>query len=130
MKKQKAKVLNATLRKESETFNGYFKYEVEIENEDFTTEKVPAYGKDLQDALSRVVHDRRVEKILPVVKKIPEIVWVIAWFITFTSIVTYTTTHMELFGEYIGLIYLGVLSLTVSLWLAINNFFTIRNRKK
>lgn len=130
MKKQKAKVLNATLRKESETFNGYFKYEVEIENEDFTTEKVPAYGKDLQDALSRVVHDRRVEKILPVVKKIPEIVWVIAWFITFTGIVTYTTTHMELFGEYIGLIYLGVLSLTVSLWLAINNFFTIRNRKK
>lgn len=130
MKKQKAKVLNATLRKESKTFNGYFKYEVEIENEDFTTEKVPAYGKDLQDALSRVVHDRRVEKILPVVKKIPEIVWVIAWFITFTGIVTYTTTHMELFGEYIGLIYLGVLSLTVSLWLAINNFFTIRNRKK
>ena len=130
MKKQKAKVLNATLRKESKTFNGYFKYEVEIENEDFTTEKVPAYGKDLQDALSRVVHDRRAEKILPVVKKIPEIVWVIAWFITFTGIVTYTTTHMELFGEYIGLIYLGVLSLTVSLWLAINNFFTIRNRKK
>lgn len=130
MKKQKAKVLNATLRKESETFNGYFKYEVEIENEDLTTEKVPAYGKDLQDALSRVVHDRRVEKLLPVVKKIPEIVWVIAWFITFTGIVTYTTTHMELFGEYIGLIYLGVLSLTVSLWLAINNFFTIRNRKK
>ena len=73
MKKQKAKVLNATLRKESETFNGYFKYEVEIENEDLSTEKVPAYGKDLQDALSRVVHDRRVEKILPVVKKIPEI---------------------------------------------------------
>ncbi len=130
MKKQKAKVLNATLRKESETFNGYFKYEVEIENEDLTTEKVPAYGKDLQDELSRVVHDRREEKLLPVVKKIPEIVWVIAWFITFTGIVTYTTTHMELFGEYIGLIYLGVLSLTVSLWLAINNFFTIRNRKK
>jgi hypothetical protein len=130
MKKQKAKVLNATLRKESETFNGYFKYEVEIENEDLTTEKVPAYGKDLQDALSRVVHDRRVEKILPVVKKIPEIVWVIAWFISFTGIVIYTTTHMELFGEYIGLVYLGVLSLTVSLWLAINNFFTIRNRKK
>ena len=130
MKKQKAKVLNATLRKESETFNGYFKYEVEIENEDFTTEKVPAYGKDLQDALSRVVHDRRAEKLLPVVKKIPEIVWIIAWFITFTGIVTYTTTHMELFGEYIGLVYLGVLSLTVSLWLAINNFFTIRNRKK
>jgi hypothetical protein len=130
MKKQKAKVLNATLRKESETFNGYFKYEVEIENEDLTTEKVPAYGKDLQDALSRVVHDRRVEKLLPVVKKVPEVVWVIAWFITFTGITIYTTTHMELFGEYIGLVYLGVLSLTVSLWLAINNFFTIRNRKK
>jgi len=130
MKKQKAKVLNATLRKESETFNGYFKYEVEIENEDLSTEKVPAYGKDLQDALSRVVHDRRVEKILPVVKKIPEIVWIIAWFISFTGIVIYTTTHMELFGEYIGLVYIGVLSLTVSLWLAINNFFTIRNRKK
>ena len=59
----KRKVLNVSYRKDSDTFNDWMKYEVEILNEDGSIEKIPAYGKDLQDALSRVVHDSKVEKI-------------------------------------------------------------------
>ena len=59
----KRKVLNVTYRKDSRTFDDWMKYEIEILNEDGSIEKIPAYGKDLQDALSRVVHDAKVEKI-------------------------------------------------------------------
>ena len=59
----KRKAIHAELRKESKTFEGWLKYEVTIQEEDGKTSKVPAYGKDLQDALSRVVHDEKVEKL-------------------------------------------------------------------
>lgn len=74
------KVVNVTYRKESKTFEDWMKYEIEILNEDGTTEKIPAYGKDLQDALSRVVHDKKVEKLEEKTKRIPDIVWVVLWF--------------------------------------------------
>jgi len=76
----KRRAINATLRKESQTFEGWLKYEVEIQNPDGTTELVPAYGKDLQDALSRVVHDEKVVKLEQRAKRIPDIVWVALWF--------------------------------------------------
>ena len=47
----------------SKTSPGYFKYEVTIEDVDGTINKVPAYGKDMQDAISRLVWTERVEKI-------------------------------------------------------------------
>lgn len=76
----KRKAINASLRKESETFDGWLKYEVTIQNEDGSIEVVPAYGKDLQDALSRVVHDERVYKIEQKTKRIPDIIWSMLWF--------------------------------------------------
>jgi len=76
----KRKAIHAQLRKESETFEGWLKYEVTIQNPDGTIEKVPAYGKDLQDALSRVVHDEKVEKINEKVRVIPIWAWAAAWF--------------------------------------------------
>jgi hypothetical protein len=76
----KRKAIHAQLRKESEKFEGWLKYEVTIQNPDGTTETIPAYGKDLQDALSRVVHDDRVEKVEERVKRIPDLVWAILWF--------------------------------------------------
>ena len=76
----KRKVINVTYRKDSNTFSEWMKYEVEILNEDGSKEKIPAYGKDLQDALSRVVHDEKVEKIEKRTKRIPDIVWVVLWF--------------------------------------------------
>jgi hypothetical protein len=130
MKKQKAKAVNAVLRKESKNFKGYLKYEVTIENEDGTTEVVPAYGKDLQDALSRVVHDRKIEKIIPVVNKVPDTVWAFGWFLLFTLIVGYITTKHHLFGDWVGVVYIGIIALTTALSLAVTNFFTLRNKNK
>jgi len=76
----KQKVINATYRKDSSTFSEWMKYEIEIMNEDGSTEKIPAYGKDLQDALSRVVHDKRVVAVEKRTKRIPDIVWIALWF--------------------------------------------------
>ena len=60
----KRKAVRAELRKESSTFPGYFKYELDIQEEDGSiTKNVPAYGKDLQDALYRTVKVEKIEKI-------------------------------------------------------------------
>jgi hypothetical protein len=76
----KRKAVNASLRKESKSYKGWLKYEVEIMNENGSIDSIPAYGKDLQDALSRVVHDEKVKQIETKTKKIPELVWAILWF--------------------------------------------------
>lgn len=76
----KQKVINATYRKESKTFPDWLKYEVTLLNEDGSTETIPAYGKDLQDALSRVVHDKKVVEVEQKTKRIPEIIWIVLWF--------------------------------------------------
>jgi len=76
----KRKVLNVTYRKDSNKFADWMKYEIEILNEDGSTEKIPAYGKDLQDALRRVVHDEKVEIVEEKTKRIPTMVWVVLWF--------------------------------------------------
>ena len=39
----KRKVINVSYRKDSNTFEDWMKYEIEILNEDGTTEKIPAY---------------------------------------------------------------------------------------
>ena len=53
----KKRAIRAELRKESKTFPGYFKYELDVQFKDGTIKKnIPAYGKDLQDALSRTVY--------------------------------------------------------------------------
>lgn len=88
----KRKAIKVEYRKTSESFPEWLKYEITILKEDGTTEKVPAYGKDLQDALSRVVHDERVEKISKKTSKIPFAVWVSLWFGYVTGLYFYSTT--------------------------------------
>ena len=74
------KAIKVEYRKDSESFPEWLKYEVTVLNEDGTTEKVPAYGKDLQDALSRVVHDERVDKIQKKSESIPFWIWGLLYF--------------------------------------------------
>lgn len=76
----KRKVINVSYRKDSITFQDWMKYEVTLMDEKGNEETIPAYGKDLQDALSRVVHDWRAEAVEKQAKKIPSIVWVVLWF--------------------------------------------------
>lgn len=80
------KAIEVKYRKTSESFPDYLKYEITILNEDGSTEVVPAYGKDLQDALSRLVHDEKVEKVEKAAKKVPTYAWLAIWFIYLTLI--------------------------------------------
>ena len=76
----KRKAIDVKYRKTSESFPEYLKYEVTVLNQDGTTEVIPAYGKDLQDALSRIVHDEKVKKITNKTRKVSRYVWMVSWF--------------------------------------------------
>jgi len=89
MKKQK--VINVTYRKDSVTFSDWMKYEITLIDEEGKTQVIPAYGKDLQDALSRVVHDKRVVSVQDKTKKFPWWLWAIAWFIYISGVAISTT---------------------------------------
>lgn len=126
----KRKVINVTYRKDSETFPQWMKYEVEILNEDGTTELIPAYGKDLQDALSRVVHDSKVEKVSKVVDKVPTLVWPFIWILSLGGVVSYITTNSSIFGDWIGVTYIGGMLVVSGITLSISNWFNLKNIDK
>jgi hypothetical protein len=124
----KRKVIDVKYRKDSTKFPKWMKYEITILNEDGSTEKIPAYGKDLQDALSRVVHDTKVEQATKVVDKIPSWVWPFAWLISMGVISYYITTHSSALGVWIGPAYIGGMLLVSGITLSISNWFTLRNK--
>jgi len=89
------KVIDVKYRKESKSFPDWMKYEITILNENGSTSKLPAYGKDLQDALSRVVHDNKVEKLHTKVSKLPLWSWVLMWFVYAGALATYTSLSIS-----------------------------------
>ena len=125
----KQKVINATYRKDSQTFPDWLKYEVELLNEDGSIDKIPAYGKDLQDALSRVVHDQRVDKVEKQTRRIPDIVWVILWFgyILGWTMLTYEVSDYRKFD---GLFFIGGIALITGVTLWAKSWFRRRNINK
>ena len=124
----KRRAINATLRKESQTFEGWLKYEVEIQNPDGTTELVPAYGKDLQDALSRVVHDEKVVKLEQRAKRIPDIVWVALWF---GYILGWTLLTYEVSAEkFEGIFFVSGIALVSAATIWAKTWFRRRNISK
>ena len=60
--KQRRKAIDAKLIGESKTSPGYFKYQFTILELDGTKHEMPAYGKDMEDALERLVWVERTEK--------------------------------------------------------------------
>jgi hypothetical protein len=125
----KRKVLNVTYRKDSNTFEDWMKYEIEIMNEDGTRDLIPAYGKDLQDALSRVVHDEKVVKLEKRTKRIPDIVWVILWFgyILGWTMLTYEVSENHKFD---GLFFIGGIALITGITIWAKAWFRKRNVNK
>lgn len=125
--KRRAKAIHAELRKGSETFDGWLKYEVTIEYPNGEQEKVPAYGKDLQDALSRVAHDKKVEKLAKT--KVPTItIAVIAALIGFSF--TFIGINAEKLGDALGPVILGTVAILTTLAISVNNWFNIQNKGK
>ena len=77
--KMRRKAIDCKLVGPSTTSPGYFKYEVTIQEESGAIHKEPAYGIDMQDAISRLVWTERVEKVNP---KANIIVIICAWLTT------------------------------------------------
>jgi|TARA_B110000503_G_scaffold26884_1_gene42565 hypothetical protein len=128
-KLMKQKAIHAEYRKTSETFPEWLKYEVTLLNEDGTTSKVPAYGKDLQDALSRVVHDSKVKKLeKKYIKKLPVTGWVIAWFLGLSLILT--NMYSSIGHNYVGVYIVGAIVTYTFMTLSVANWFSLRNLDK
>ena len=125
----KRKAIHAELRKESQTFDGWLKYEVTIQNEDGSTEKVLAYGKDLQDALSRVVHDEKVQKLEKRTKRIPDLVWVVLWFGYMFGWVM-LTYEVSPYDKFDGLFFVGGIALITGVTVWAKAWFRKRNISK
>ena len=60
--KQRRKAIEGKLIGESKTSPGYFKYQFTILELDGSKNILPAYGKDMEDALERLVWVERVDK--------------------------------------------------------------------
>lgn len=125
----KQKVINATYRKDSNTFPDWMKYEIELLNEDGSISKIPAYGKDLQDALSRVVHDQKVEQIEKRTKRIPDVIWVVLWFGYILALADYSMTMWVDNGTK-SIIFLSGIALITGLTLWAKAWFRLRNINK
>jgi len=63
MKKERRRAIHAELIRESKDNPGYFRYNITIKEIDGTIHDVPAYGKDLEDAIERLVWNERVDKV-------------------------------------------------------------------
>ena len=68
-KSNKRKAIDCKLVKESSTYEGYFKYIVTVEDIDGSISKHPSYGKDMQDAIRRLVRSEHADKVVQVVEK-------------------------------------------------------------
>ncbi|MBC8149968.1 MAG: hypothetical protein H8E97_01625 [Bacteroidetes bacterium] len=64
MKRKSRKALDCKLVGPSEIDPRYFRYEVTIQEGDGEVYKTPAFGLDMQDALSRLVWTERTEKMI------------------------------------------------------------------
>ena len=68
-KSNRRKAIDCKLVKESSTYEGYFKYIVTVEDIDGSISKHPSYGKDMQDAIRRLVRSEHADKVVQVVEK-------------------------------------------------------------
>lgn len=67
--KTRRKAIDCKLIKESKTYEGYSKYMVTVQEEDGSITKHPTYGKDMQDAMRRLVRSEHANKVVQVVEK-------------------------------------------------------------
>lgn len=76
------KAISSKLIRKSKSHPEYFKYEIKIQEKDGSTHTEPAYGKDMQDALSRLIWTERTNKVGKSLSKL-DILWiVVVWMIS------------------------------------------------
>ena len=64
MKKDRRRAIHCEMLEPSKTSPGYFKYQITIRELDGTEHIVPAYGKDMQDAIERLLWNERVDVVM------------------------------------------------------------------
>ena len=79
-KYDRRRALDCKLIEKSKKNVGYFKYEVTIGEKDGTVHKEPAYGRDMQDAISRLIWKERTIKVEKKMERNP-LIFFIVWLI-------------------------------------------------
>jgi len=125
--KRKAKAIHAELRKESKTFDGWLKYEVTIQYPNGSKEQVPAYGKDLQDALSRVAHDKKVEKLTKTKLPVLTVLFIAILIATSFGVIGF---NIDRLGNNVGPVIVATVAILATLTLSIANWFSLRSKEK
>jgi len=64
MPKERRRAIHCQLLEPSKTSPGYYKYQITIRELDGTEYIVPVYGKDMQDAIERLLWNERVDNVL------------------------------------------------------------------
>ena len=77
-KYDRRRAMKCVLLEKSNKHDGYCKYEVTIGEKDGTVHKQPAYGTDMQDALSRLINTERTVKIEKKMEKNP-LIFFLVW---------------------------------------------------
>ena len=68
-KNPRRKAIDCKLVRQSVSDPSYYKYMITIEDKDGTVTKNPAYGKDMQDAIKRLVRAENAEMVVKVVER-------------------------------------------------------------
>ena len=79
-KYDRRRALDCKLIEKSKKNAGYFKYEVTIGEKDGTVHKEPAYGRDMQDAISRLIWKERTIKVEKKMEKNP-LIFFLVWMV-------------------------------------------------
>lgn len=90
--KPRRMAIQAEWQRDSESAPGFNKYFITIREIDGTEVRVPAYGRDMQDALSRIVKRERTEKLVETTERIPDFVYVLLFLGTLGVGATLSTT--------------------------------------
>ena len=113
----KRRAIECKIVEKSKSNPGYIKYMVTIAEMDGTIHKQPAYGKDMQDALSRLINTERTLKIEKKLEKSP-LLFFIFWM---ALMATPMLIHKDLTNSPLFILYMFVsfttLFLTAGWWI-------------
>ena len=118
MNKQTRKALDCKLVGQSDIDSRYFRYEVTIQDANGDVYKVPAFGKDMQDALSRLVWSERTEAVTKFADKKPwmQVVPMLSLFCVLGIFAIQSKTHDDPIWILAGLSSLGAIVGMSVLW--------------
>ena len=118
MSKIKRKALDCKLIGKSDIDPKYFRYEVTIQEADGSVHKAPAFGLDMQDALSRLVWNERTDAVSKFARKRPwmQVVPMLSLFCVLGIFAFQSKTHDNPIWILIGLGALGVIVGIAVLW--------------